>query len=167
MAQKSRWNFSQIPDQLAITKTSGKLGRNQQRKGPWGRLEGQNKQKCQAKLPHYNCGCLCSQLHSNCTAAAFLLVLARIQSLQTIPSAIHCSIDSNAGQVPWFECALTYLVCWPWSCASRPEAWKDSWEGATVLWSEFNIRGSSAHTSCTLWGGVRWDQRRAFVDMAK
>ena len=30
---------------------------------------------------HYNCGCLCSQLHRNYTGASFLLVFARILSL--------------------------------------------------------------------------------------
>ena len=42
-------------------------------------------------LHNYDCGCLCSQVHNNLTVAAFLFVLARIQSLQMIPSAI----DSN------------------------------------------------------------------------
>ena len=37
---------------------------------------------------HYDCGCLFSQAHSNCTAAACLLVLTRILSLQTIPSTM-------------------------------------------------------------------------------
>ena len=37
---------------------------------------------------HYNYGCFCTQAHSNSTAAAFLLVLARILSLQAILSAI-------------------------------------------------------------------------------
>ena len=50
------------------------------------------KQKCH----HYNYGCLCSQVNSNCTAAAFLLVLARILSLQTIPSAIAVLIRPSS-----------------------------------------------------------------------
>ena len=41
---QNRVNFPQ----LAITKTSGKLGRNQYRIGTWDRLEGQD--KCQAKI---------------------------------------------------------------------------------------------------------------------
>ena len=71
--------------------TSGNLGRNQQRKGTWDRLGGQDKQQFRAKIPHHtNCGCLCSQVQSNCTAAAFLLdccfFFYWILSLKTIPS---------------------------------------------------------------------------------
>ena len=44
------------------------------------------------KMPHhYNCGCLCSQVHGNFTAAPFFLacwLIDWILSLQTIPSAI-------------------------------------------------------------------------------
>ena len=44
---------------------------------------------------HYKCSCLCSQVHCNCTAAAFLLVSARILPLQTIPSAIAVLIRTQ------------------------------------------------------------------------
>ena len=63
-----------------LPKRSGKLGLNQQRQGTWDRFEGEesknSKQKFQAKMPHhYNCGCWCSQVHGNCTAAAFFFFL--------------------------------------------------------------------------------------------
>ena len=75
-------NVSQT--QLAITKTSGKLGPNHYRNGAWDRLEGQdsiNQASKQAKMQRqYNC---CVPGCTNCSGAAFLLVL----SLQMIPSA--------------------------------------------------------------------------------
>ena len=55
--------------QLAIINTSGNLRWNEKRRGTWDRLEGQEKQKFQAKMPqHYS-----SQVHSNRIAVAFLL----------------------------------------------------------------------------------------------
>ena len=65
-----RGRRSDVQYVLAITKTSGNLGRNQQRKGPWDRLEGQDKKKNPAPLRFV---AVCCQVHSNCTAVAFLL----------------------------------------------------------------------------------------------
>ena len=46
-------------------------------------LEAQGKSQYKVKMPHHsNCGCLCNQVHNNCSAAAFLLVLTRIRSLE-------------------------------------------------------------------------------------
>ena len=49
-----------------------------------------------------------SQVHSNCTAAVFLLVLGRILSSQMIPSTtVHCSLDSD----PFFH--WFWYTVWP------------------------------------------------------
>ena len=85
-------------------------------KGTWDRLERQDKQKFQAKMPHHcNCGCLCSQIHRNCTAAPFLLVPARILPLQTIPSAISAVLIRTQLQAR-FEIANSHgwvLIAYP------------------------------------------------------
>ena len=50
----------------------------------------------QAKTPHYySCGCLWSPVRSKCTDAAFLFVLARILSLQTISRAFAVLIRTQ------------------------------------------------------------------------
>ena len=70
---------------LAITKTSGNLGRNEQRKGTWDRGWGcraskNSKQKCRSTT---------IEVHSNFTAAAFLLAwLIESYPFKRPPSAI-------------------------------------------------------------------------------
>ena len=63
-----------------------------------GSFGGAGQTKFQAKMPHHNnCGCLCSQVQSNCTTVAFLLawLMDWILSLQTIPSAVAVAIRTQ------------------------------------------------------------------------
>ena len=95
-----------------ITKTSGNLGQNQQRKGTWDRLEGQDKQKC-----------LTSTIVAVRAARYSAIVLPRhlfwLDWLNPAPPndpKRHCGIDSDSASRSFWQ--------WP-----RPQVGEDPGEG--------------------------------------
>ena len=94
-----------------------------------------------AKMPHHtNGGCVCSQVHRNCTTTAFVLVLARILSLQTIPSTIAVLIRTQPsarfgnGSSSWlFSHSFTPLFYQMWmNVVTHGVDTKDRWMRSTV-----------------------------------
>ena len=168
---------STISFQLAITKTSGNLGWNQQHKKPLGSFGGTDKQKFQAKLTHhYKCGCFYCQVHSNCTATAFLLDRC-IDWLNTVSpkNAKHQCGDSdplpahfgNGQFTSWAITLINFTVKpWPngtpnssqlepssqlwWSWVSFGHPLGLSWLEWAWIWSSSNFRPTRAKVF-TVW----------------
>ena len=70
LSEKRLPTAATLPDHLAITNTGGNLGRNQQRKGAWDRLEGQDKQNSKQK-------CRITTTVAVCAARCKAIVLPR------------------------------------------------------------------------------------------
>ena len=82
---------------IGITKTSGKLGQNQYRKGTWDRFEGQDKQKCRI-----------TQMAAACVARYTGILLSRHLSLSSLESCL-----SKRSQAPlryWFGPSLPLVL---------------------------------------------------------
>ena len=85
--------------QLAITKTRGDLGRNQQRKGTWDRLDGHDKnskQKCRTTIIVAVCSArYCEAIVLSLHFCLLAWLIDWILSLQTVPSAIAVVIRTQ------------------------------------------------------------------------
>ena len=90
---------------------------------------GGSRTKRTIKMPrHYYDGCLCGQVRSNRSGTAFLLVLARALSRETIPN-----VPARAATVTWSTTVPSaYLPAW----------WMTGWYGVLSTWSSFPLRSS-------------------------
>ena len=90
------WGHNTV-DQLAIAKTSGKLGPNQYRKGTWDRLEGQDSSEEKQKYHTTTIAAYSTWLHKQpqrCNAT-FLFARSIALSLQTIPVPLRALIPTQ------------------------------------------------------------------------